>query len=365
MRTLALVHGRVERPEQAELERLEAADEWPRVTLFERELQADLLDERAALREAGARRPAYRALPIGVVQALEAYRRRSRYDALLSWAEHLGLPLAALLKATGARIPHVALFSWISRPKKAAILRRVHSHVHRLVLWSTAQYRFAVDELGIPPSKIVLLRWLVDQRYWRPLPVEPDRICSAGREMRDYATLVEALRGWDVPCHVAANAGAGRKDRWVADLARIAPPPPNVTIGALAYPELRALYARSRFVVVPLFPTDTDNGVTVLTEAMAMGKAVICTRVAGQRDVVDDGVNGLLVPPRDPAALRAAMEHLWRNPAECERMGREGRRRVERLHTLDRFVAGVRRAVEEAIEEQRAAPLGAARRARA
>jgi glycosyltransferase involved in cell wall biosynthesis len=138
------------------------------------------------------------------------------------------------------------------------------------------------------------------------------------------------------------------------DVRRLGALPPNVTMGAKPYPELRALYARSRFVVIPLYPTDTDNGVTVMTEAMAMGKAVICSRVEGQRDLLEDGVNGLLVPPRDPRALRRAIEHLWAHPDQCERMGREGRRRIEQNHTLDAFVAGVRRAVEDAIAEERA-----------
>jgi glycosyltransferase involved in cell wall biosynthesis len=104
--------------------------------------------------------------------------------------------------------------------------------------------------------------------------------------------------------------------------------------------------------VIPLHPTDTDNGVTAMTEAMAMGKAVICTRVDGQRDVLEDGVNGIFVPPGDPRALRQAIDYLWTHPEECERMGREGRKRIEKFHTIDAFVARVRSAVEDAIAEQ-------------
>jgi glycosyltransferase involved in cell wall biosynthesis len=344
-----MVRGRG-RPPVAELEKLEAADGWPRVTLYEKSLQSDMIDQLDVERVRGARGWVYRALPRGLALALVAFRRRRRYDAVVSWAEAFGLPFAALLKATGSRTPHVALFSWISVPKKAAVLRRVHSHIHRLVLWSSTQYDFAVRELGIPAERVVRLRWLVDQKFWRPLGGPTDMACAAGREMRDYATLVEAVRDWPVPFHIAANAEAGRSDRWMSDLRAMGPLPAHVTIGAKPFPELRALYARSRFVVVPLLPSDTDNGITVLTEAMAMGKAVICSSVAGQRDLVEDGVNGLFVPPRDPRALRQAIEHLWSHPDECDRMGREGRRKVEQGHTLDAFVVGVRRAVDEAIE---------------
>jgi glycosyltransferase involved in cell wall biosynthesis len=353
MNILTLVYGGIGQPDADELDRRIAADQWPRVRLYEKQLNSDMLDERDIIGMPGLRGAAFRRLPIGVAQALAAYSRRRRYDAIVSWGERFGLPLAGLLKATRSRTPHVALFSWISTPKKAAVLRRVHSHIHRLVLWSSIQYDFAVNTLGIPPSKIVELRWLVDQQFWRPMDVATDMICAVGREMRDYTTLIEAIRDWNVPCHIAAKVDVGKIDPWMADLRNAGALPPHITVGSKPYPELRALYARSRFVVLPLYPTDTDNAITAMTEAMAMGKPVICTRVAGQRDLLLDGVNGIFVPPRDPRALRQAIDYLWNHPAECERMGREGRKAVEQAHSLERFVNGVQRAVEEAIEHVR------------
>ncbi len=85
--------------------------------------------------------------------------------------------------------------------------------------------------------------------------------------------------------------------------------------------ELRDLYARSRFVVVPLHASDTDNGVTVILEAMAMGKAVICSRTRGQVDVIQEGVTGIYVPVGDAAALRAAILSLWAEPQRAQQMG--------------------------------------------
>ena len=353
MKPLTLVYGGIGQPTADVLDRRERADEWPRVRLYEKTLGSDMLDERDILAVTGLRGAVYRRLPMGTSQALEAYRRRKDYDVLISGGERLGLPLAALLKATNSRTPHVALFSWISTPKKAAFLRRVHSHIHRIVVWSSIQYEFAVNQLGIPASRVIQLRWLVDQQFWRPMPGPTDMICAVGREMRDYATLIEAIKDWNVPCHIAAKVDVGKTDPWMRDIPEPSSLPPHITFGSRPYPELRALYARSRFVVLPVYPTDTDNGVTAMTEAMAMGKAVICSRVEGQRDVLVDGVNGLFVPPRDPQALRQAIEYLWNHPEECERMGREGRRHVEQHHSIEQFIAGVKRAAEEAIVEAR------------
>jgi hypothetical protein len=153
MRILTVTYGGLGQPGAEELARREAADEWPRVTLYQNQLNSDMLDERDILGLEGARGAVLKRLPMGLAQALEAYSRRKRYGAIVSWGERFGLPLAALLKATRSRTPHIALFSWVSTPKKAAVLRHVHSHIHRLVVWSSVQYDFAVRELGIPPSQ--------------------------------------------------------------------------------------------------------------------------------------------------------------------------------------------------------------------
>jgi hypothetical protein len=52
-------------------------------------------------------------------------------------------------------------------------------------------------------------------------------------------------------------------------------------------------YRGNRYIIDELLPSETDNGVTVMLEAMAMGKPVICRRTGGQVDVIVDGANGL------------------------------------------------------------------------
>lgn len=351
MKVLTVAYGGLERTTLEDLLQSQAADRCPRISLYEEQLDSDMLDERWIRDSPGLRGRLYRQLPVPLAQAVDAFSRRNDYDALVSWGEAFGLPLAGLLKATGAATPHVALFSWISKPGKAAVLRAVRSHIHRLVVWSSVQYECAINRIGIPASRVVQLRWLVDQKFWRPQSGDTDMICAVGREMRDYPTLIEAIRDWPVRCHIAAKLDLRKQDQWRTDLQDSSRLPAHVTVGPRRFTELRELYARSRFIVIPLHPTDTDNGVTVMTEAMAMGKAVICSRVDGQRDVLEHGVNGLLVPPGDPRALRQAIEHLWSRPDECARMGAAGRARIERFHSLDRFVADVRSAVEAAVEE--------------
>jgi glycosyltransferase involved in cell wall biosynthesis len=61
---------------------------------------------------------------------------------------------------------------------------------------------------------------------------------------------------------------------------------------------------------------------------MAHGRPVVATAVGGLRDLVVDGETGLVVPARDPSALRAALERLLGDPELRRRLGEAGRRRA-------------------------------------
>jgi glycosyltransferase involved in cell wall biosynthesis len=67
-----------------------------------------------------------------------------------------------------------------------------------------------------------------------------------------------------------------------------------------------------------------------LLEALAAGRPIVTTDVPGCREVVTDSINGLLVPPRDAAALADALARLIRDPALRRRFGAAGRERAER-----------------------------------
>ena len=95
--------------------------------------------------------------------------------------------------------------------------------------------------------------------------------------------------------------------------------------GFVPHDELQRLYARAAVVACP--SRREGFGVTCL-EAMAHGRPVVATPVGGLRDLVTDGETGLVVPARDPAALRAALERLLGDPQLRRRLGEAGRRRA-------------------------------------
>ncbi len=75
-----------------------------------------------------------------------------------------------------------------------------------------------------------------------------------------------------------------------------------------------------------------------LLEAAACGCPIVTTEMPGCRDVVRHGINGLLVPPRDPVAIADALEQLIKDPEMRQLMGREGRKLVEEEFTEERVV---------------------------
>jgi hypothetical protein len=72
-----------------------------------------------------------------------------------------------------------------------------------------------------------------------------------------------------------------------------------------------------------------------------VARPVVASRVGGIPEVVTDGVEGLLVPPADPAALAAAIGRLVRSEALRRRMGRAGQRTVQARFSVDAMVRRV------------------------
>jgi glycosyltransferase involved in cell wall biosynthesis len=95
----------------------------------------------------------------------------------------------------------------------------------------------------------------------------------------------------------------------------------------------RDCLAKSRMLVLP---SHLEAQPMVLLEAMAAGVPVLSTAVGGVPDLVTDGVHGLLVPSRAPAALGDAMLRLWDDATLRNRLAEQARRRVAERHRAAR-----------------------------
>jgi len=103
---------------------------------------------------------------------------------------------------------------------------------------------------------------------------------------------------------------------------------------------------------MPIYPVDFQAGVTAILEAMAMAKAVICSRTPGQTDVIAENQTGLYVEPGEPQALRAQIECLLQQPTLATQMGQAGRARVEAEMELSHYALQLQRTVQAALQAE-------------
>ena len=145
-------------------------------------------------------------------------------------------------------------------------------------------------------------------------PDDPPHLLYVGRlsEEKGVLELVEASDGLPL---VVVGDGPLRDDVPGA-------------LGFVAPADLRPFYERAAVVVCP---SRREGYGVVAREAMAHARPVVATAVGGLPDAVEDGVTGLLVPPNEPAVLRAALLRLLDDAALRQRLGAAARERA-RLH---------------------------------
>lgn len=173
----------------------------------------------------------------------------------------------------------------------------------------------------------------------RPLlaPGMPPLVLAVGRlvEKKGFEHLVMAcarLRGAGVrfECLIVGESGPAEqalraliRELDLEEQVRLAP--------VMRQDELRLLYARARLFALPcqvMDDGDRDGFPNVLAESMAMGLPVVSTSISGIPELIDDGVHGLLVPPRDPSSLAEALRRLLEDDELHARLAVAGRQRI-------------------------------------
>jgi len=272
--------------------------------------------------------------------------RRAAPKALLTLSESMGLPLALLSRT---KAPHVMIAHNLTTPRRRAYQRktRLLQRVHRIVVVSRAQQAYLRDEVGLAEERVVFVHDKVDHAFFTPQQVPSDGyILSVGREQRDYATLVEAVRGTKLRLIIVPSS-LWTPSREIAGGTL----PPNVEIRQkMPFVELRSLYAAAAAVAVPIRPgVDYAAGVNAVLEGMAMAKSVVVSDSLGLTGYLDRSCHRV-VPPGDSRALRAALMQLTEAPEVARELGQRARAVIEGGWNLDGYVSAVVRVVQSAME---------------
>ncbi len=188
----------------------------------------------------------------------------------------------------------------------------------------------------------------------------------------DELDTARALAGWR-PWRPTVGVVARRKDHDVllAALALLEEPVTLVLLGVAADPELEAGAAAAprhevrcipfRPDVLPFYklfdvavlPSRGEGLSQALLEAMALGVPVVASRAGGNRDLVSHDADGLLVPPRDPAAFAAALRRLLGDAALRRRLAERGRRTARERYPLQRTARLTEAAYRAALAQRR------------
>ena len=268
----------------------------------------------------------------------------------------------ALLSFTIAR-PRAPLAIWfhseVVRPRLQyalfyhPIARSAYREARRIVVSSPALAEHA-EALQPYRDRIVVIPFGIDASRWEPTAEIRERAAAIRGRFGDrplvlFAGRMVPYKGVDVLLRALVDTPAaavlvGRGpslNRWQALAASLQLDSRVTFAGEVPHVELAALYHACDMFVLPSVTRAEAFGYVQL-EAMACGKPVISTRVpSGVPWVNRDGETGLIVPPGDVHALRAAIATLAGDPDGRTRMGATGRSRVESEFSIARMRASV------------------------
>lgn len=297
-------------------------------------------------------------LPVLFVVLREYWRIRPTADYIFTFECDLTTFAVAFWQTVlGHRRPRHVVLQFIMREKTAAwtsrakysFMRWCFQSLHRIVCSATAEAAYYERVFSWPPGRAVFVPFHTSRTLLATSTVEeePDLVVSVGRSFRDFSTLVSAVSG--APHRTVIVAGRGGVTQRVD--------PATVTVlEDVPLVEADQWLRRAPIVVVPLQDTNLSAGQLVLLHAMALGKAVIATRTVGTVDYVEHGVNGILVPPSDPEALRAAIAMLRSTPGLRESLGARARASVEARHLPNHYTRFVREVLSARPPAPRTAP---------
>lgn len=294
-----------------------------------------------------------------VAEGVEAARSRGVEVEVVSPASfrHFGIAaghgILGNLRARPWLVALLPLFLWNFR-RAAARHEADLVHAHWLVAGVVA---------ATLRKPYVVQVWGTDVALFGRLPWRFPHVIAASRFLADAvggATVVPTAV--PIPDRVAAGddgtllfAGRLSPEKGIEEFLAASEGLPRVIVGGgpIAVPEsvgpvadVALYYERAAVVAVP---SRREGYGMVAREAMAHGRAVVASDVGGLRDAIDDGVDGLLVPPRNVPALRAALERLLGDPELRSRLGAAARAKAEREWSREAMADALVRAYEEAV----------------
>lgn len=240
----------------------------------------------------------------------------------------------------------------------------------RLVAVSRAVVGSLVDQ-GIPPGRIDLVPDGIDLE--RAAGGTPGRLraelgLAAGEPLIGAVGQISLRKAPDVLVEAAALVVAARPlSRFAVVGSRYSTKPESVAFEAALHRRVaelgltdRVLFLGQRADVpdvvadldVFVHPANQEPQSIAVLEAMAAGRPIVATAVGGTPELVEDGASGLLVPPRDPPALAAAILRVLDDPLLAARLSAAGRERAAHAFRPEDTAAQIERIYDSLLADR-------------
>lgn len=253
-----------------------------------------------------------------------------RMGMIVAWlaSRMLGLPFSVTLHGSDVLISPYAALGRVLRAADRVVC--VSEHIRGTV----------EENYHISPSKTALVRCGIDtQEYLPGFPLSDElRILTVARlhsvkGLHDLLAACALLRDRGVRFACSIVGDGPERNNLEASLKGFDLEGRVRLLGPMTNEQLPQLYREHSLFVLPSF---SEGVPVVLMEAMACGLPVVATRVGGIPEIVEDGVNGFLVPPQAPEELAVAIETLQsKSRQERESLGVCNREKiVARFNTL-------------------------------
>ena len=192
---------------------------------------------------------------------------------------------------------------------------------------------------GVPADKIAKVPYGVDLSRFHPVDIEDDGVFRVGfvgalSVQKGIHHLARAFALADIPNSELVLIGSPQRE--TEKLLEPARGMRVVRTGHVPQPRLKTWFSRFQ---VEVLPSIEDGFGLVLLQAQACGCPVIATHNTGGPDCIEEGVNGFLVPIRDPEAIAEKLVYLAGNRDAQRAMGRAALERSQRVDTWDRYGA--------------------------
>ena len=265
-------------------------------------------------------------------------------DVVFCPGEEIGIPLVSVCGAKQERPKIVVWFHRITglRSRIALKLFRIGQLVDLAVVSNRPNQIFLQNYLNLTKEKILFWWHTINVDYFaskmlstttsssKPRPL----VVSCGLERRDYRLLAAATGNLDLDVKVAGFSQF--QSRAAKHFPKILPE--NMSNKRYSFPELMKLYYDADVVAVCLKQNNGLAGVTVLLEAIACRKPIVCTRTKGLNEYLDDEQAIMTIEPGDVIGLQKAILYLLEHPEEAKQRAERAYQLVRQRHNLEQQV---------------------------